>query len=158
MYMLLAVVVLGAVIQLIVSAKRLPLVAGQVVQHFADIQFKIMGSPLLALELAAALRVSLTQQIVAMRSQVEMGVLQLLTQMDLVPRFMGMAAQEDLVEDKHQLLEKHPLPLTLVLGGLALDHQAAGLLVAKTITQVVLGQRFLLAVTSQALAAVVAQI
>jgi hypothetical protein len=41
MYMLLAVVGLAAVTQLIVGVKRLPLVAAQVVQHFADIQFKI---------------------------------------------------------------------------------------------------------------------
>jgi hypothetical protein len=157
MYMLLAVVVLAAVIQLIVGAKRLPRAVVRVVQHFADIQFKIMGSPLLALELAAALRVFLILLVVVTRSQAEMGVLQRLTQMDLVLRFTRMAVQEDLVEGRHHLLEKHPLPLTLVLGELALGHQAAGLLVAKTITQVVLGQRFLLAVTSQALVAGEAQ-
>jgi len=157
MYMLLAVVVLVVVIQLTVGVKRLPLVAVRVVQHFADIQFKIMGSPLLALELAAALRVFLILPIVDMRSQAEMGVLQPLTQMALVPRFMGMAAQEDLVEGKHQPLGKHQLPLILVRGVLALGHQVVGPLGVKAITQVVLGQRFLLAVTSQALAAGEAQ-
>jgi hypothetical protein len=43
MYMLLAVVVLGAVIQLIVGAKRLPLAVVRVVQHFADTQCRIMA-------------------------------------------------------------------------------------------------------------------
>jgi hypothetical protein len=109
------------------------------------------------LALVGALRVFLILLVVATLFQAEMGVLQHLTQMALVPRFMGMAAQEDLVEDKHQLLGKHLPPLTLVLGGLALGHQAAGPLGVKAITQVVLGQRFLLAVISQALAAGEAQ-
>jgi hypothetical protein len=109
------------------------------------------------LALVGALRVFLILLVVATLFQAEMGVLQHLTQMALVPRFMGMAAQEDLVEGRHQLLAKHPLLLALVTGVLALGHQAAGLLVAKAITQVVLGQRLLLAVTSQALVAGEAQ-
>ena len=86
-----------------------------------------------------------------------MAALQHLTLMGLGQPFLRMAAQEDLVEDKHQPLDKHLLPLTLVLGVLALDHQVAGLLGVKVITQVVLGQRFLLAVTNQAPVAVEAQ-
>jgi hypothetical protein len=92
-----------------------------------------------------------------MRSQVEMVALQHLTQMDLGQPFLRMAAQGDLVEDKHQLLGKHQLPLILVRGVLALGHQVVGPLGVKAIIQVVLGQRFLLAVTSQALVAVEAQ-
>jgi hypothetical protein len=43
MYMLLAAVVLGAAIQLIVGAKRLPLAVVQVVQLFVDIRCRIMA-------------------------------------------------------------------------------------------------------------------
>jgi hypothetical protein len=43
MYMLLAVVVLAAVTRLIVIVKRLPLAVVQAVQHFVDIQCRIMA-------------------------------------------------------------------------------------------------------------------
>jgi hypothetical protein len=58
-----------------------------------------------------------------------------------------MAAQEDLLEDKHHLLEKHLLPPTLALGVLALDHSAAALLGVKVITLVVMAPVCLKAVT-----------
>jgi hypothetical protein len=68
-----------------------------------------------------------------------------------------MAAQEDLLEDKQQLLEVHLLPPTLVLGVLVLDHTAAALLGVKVITLVVMAPVCLKAVISQVQQAVALQ-